>query len=77
MKLFFDKSPWSPLTESVYRGVNLGLYFGKRSGSFIKYRGDRAKIVWSGRGDGKRLLSRWADLQRQTFLMTTGLLADK
>lgn len=75
-ELFFDKSPWSPLTESVYRGVNLGLYFGKRSGSFIKYRGDRAKIVWSGRGDGKRLLSRWADLQRQTFLMTTGWLAD-
>lgn len=76
-ELFFEKSPWSPLTESVYRGVNLGLYFGRRSGSFLKFRGDRAKIVWSGRGDGKRLLSRWADLQRQTFLMTTGWLADK
>ena len=76
-ELFFDRSPWSPLTESVYRGVNLGLYFGRRSGSFIKHRGDRAKIVWSGRGDAKRLLSRWADLQRQTFLMTTGWLADR
>ncbi|MFO0598123.1 MAG: hypothetical protein U0228_22665 [Myxococcaceae bacterium] len=76
-ELFFHNSPWSPLTESVYRGVNLGLYFGGRSGSFLKHRGDRAKIVWSGRGDAKRLLSRWADLQRQTFLMTTSWLADR
>lgn len=76
-RLFFEQSTWSPLTESVYRGVNLGLYFGGRSGSFVKHRGNRAKIVWSGRGDAKRVLSRWADLQRQTFLMTTGWLADR
>ncbi len=74
---FFETSPWSPLTESIYRGVNLGLYFGKRSGSFVKFRGDRAKIVWSGRADAKRVLSRWADLQRQTFVMTTSWLADR
>lgn len=76
-KLFFEQSNWSPLTESIYRSVNLGLYFGGRSSSFIKHRGNRAKIVWSGRGDAKRLLSRWADLQRQTFLMTTSYLADR
>lgn len=76
-ELFFDQSSWSPLTESVYRGVNFGLYFGGRSGSFVKHRGNRAKIVWSGRGDAKRVLSRWADLQRHTFLMTTGWLADR
>ena len=76
-QVFFEHSRWSPLTESVYRGVNLGLYFGGRSGLFLKHRGNRAKIVWSGRPDAKRLLSRWADLQRQTFLMTTGWLADR
>ena len=76
-ELFFEKSPWSPVTENIYRGVNLGLYFGQRSTSFIRYRGDRAKIIWSGRGDGKRLLSRFADLQRQTFLVTTAMLADR
>ncbi len=76
-KLFFDQSSWSALTESVYRGVNLGLYFGGRSGSFVKHRGNRAKIVWSGRGDAKRVLSRWKDLQRHTFLLTTGWLADR
>lgn len=76
-KLFFEQSGWSPLTESVYRGVNLGLYFGGRSGSFMKHRGNRAKIVWSGRGDAKRVLARWKDLQRQTFLLTTGWLADR
>lgn len=76
-KLFFDQSSWSKLTESVYRGVNLGLYFGGRSGAFVKHRGSRAKIVWSGRGDAKRVLSRWADLQRHTFLLTTGWLADR
>lgn len=74
---FFGASTWSPLTESIYRGVNLGLYFGLRGTSFVRYRGDRAKIIWSGRGDAKRLLARWTDLQRQTFVMTTSLLADR
>ncbi|MDP2275501.1 MAG: hypothetical protein Q8K32_32435 [Archangium sp.] len=76
-EVFFEQSSWSPLTESVYRGVNLGLYFGGRSGSFVKHRGNRAKIIWTGRPDAKRMLSRWADLQRQTYLMTTGWLADR
>lgn len=75
-KLFFDHSPWSPLTESIYRGINLGLYFGGRSATFVKHRGRRERILGSGRGDAKRLLSRWTDLQRETFLMTTGWLAD-
>lgn len=75
--VFFEQSEWSPLTESIYRGVNLGLYFGGRSAAFLRHRGNRAKIIWSGRGDAKRLLSRYADLQRQTFLMTTGWLADR
>lgn len=76
-ELFFEKSPWSPLTESIYRGLNLGLYFSQRSTSFIRYRGDRAKIIWSGKGDTKRSLARFADLQRQTFLISTALLADQ
>lgn len=75
--LFFARSPWSPLTESIYRGVNLGLYFSGRSAAFLRHRGSRAKIIWSGRGDAKRRLARYADLQRQTFLMTTGWLADR
>ncbi len=76
-KLFFEQSGWSPLTEEIYRDVNLGLYFGSRARSFLEFHGDRAKIVWSGRADGKRRLARWTDLQRQTFLMTTGWLADR
>lgn len=76
-ELFFSKTPWSPLTENIYRGVNFGLYFGGRSSAFVRYRGDRAKIVWSGRGDAKRQLARWADLQRQTFVLTTSWLADR
>jgi hypothetical protein len=74
---FFSSSNWSPLTESVYRTVNLGLYFAGRSASFIEHRGDRAKIIWSGRPDAKRFLSRWFDLQRQTFVFVTNTLADR
>lgn len=74
---FFGGSSWSPLTESIYRGVNVGLYYGLRSASFVQHRGDRAKIIWSGRRDAKRLLARWADLQRQTFILATSWLADR
>jgi hypothetical protein len=74
---FFEQSPWSPLTEHIYRGLNLGLYLGRRSATFIRHRGDRAKIIWSGRGDAKRSLSRVVDLQRFTFLLSTGWLADR
>jgi hypothetical protein len=73
---FFSGSSWSPLTESIYRGLNFGLYFSYRSTSFVKYRGDRAKIIWSGRPDAKRFLSRVSDLQRQTFIFVTSKLAD-
>jgi len=75
--LFFEQSGWSKLTESIYRDLNFSLYLGNRARSFLKYRGDRAKMIWSGRPDGKRRLARWMDLQRQTFLMTTGWLADR
>ncbi len=74
---FFDTSSWSALSERIYRSVNLGLYVGYRSQAFVKFRGDRARIIWSGRPDGKRLLSRVRDLQRATYLMTTGWLADQ
>ncbi len=76
-KRFFSSSPWSALTTNIYRSVNLGLYAGYRSQAFIKHRGDRAKIIWSGRPDAKRLLSRVNDLQRATFITSTSWLADQ
>lgn len=76
-KLFFERSGWSALTESIYRDLNLGLYFGERARSFLENRGDRAKILKTGRRDGKHRLARWVDLQKETFLMTTGWLADR
>jgi hypothetical protein len=70
-ELFFSRSAWSPLTESIYRGVNLGLYFVRRTSSYVS---TGSKIIWS--GDAKRTLASVADLQRQTFVVTTSWLAD-
>lgn len=77
-ELFFQQSGWSPLTEGIYRDLNFGLYYTSRARSFLKYRGNRSKMLKDGsRPDGKRRLAKYADLQRQTFLMTTGWLADR
>jgi len=76
-KLFFARSKWTRLTERLYRNVNLGLYLGKRLASFVKLR-DRTKMMHSpDRSDGKRRLGRWVDLQRRTFVMATGWLAER
>jgi hypothetical protein len=74
---FFEGTAWTPLTESIYRGVNMSLFVGLRSTDFVRHGFDRAKMIWSGRSDARRLLSRWTDLQRRTFLVATGLLADR
>lgn len=77
-ELFFQQSGWSPLTEAIYRDINFGMYFTTRASSFVKYRGNRSKMLKDGaRPDGKRRLARWADLQKQTFLIATGWLADR
>lgn len=77
-ELFFDHTRWSPLTESIYRDVNLGIYLSSRLGTLVQQRGNRMKMMLnSGRGDGKHRLSRWVDLQKSTFLMATGWLADR
>jgi hypothetical protein len=77
-ELFFQQSGWSPFTESLYRDLNLGLYLATRVSSFVKHRGNRSKMLRDGaRPDGKRRLARFADLQKQTFLLATGWLADR
>ena len=51
---------------------------GKRLASFIQLRGDRAKMMHApSRGDGKRRLARWVDLQRRTFVLATDWLAER
>lgn len=74
---FFDQTQWSEVTEQLYRGVNLGLYFAQRASDFVKSGGDRGKLVARARRFGKRALSSVADLQRQTFFLATHLLAEK
>jgi len=74
---FFDQTQWNEVTERLYRGVNLGLYFAQRATDFVKARGDRGKLVSKARRFGKRALAGVADLQRQTFFFTTHLLAEQ
>ena len=74
---FFDQTQWTAVTEQLYRGVNLGLYFAQRASDFVKSGGDRGKLVARARRFGKRALSSVADLQRQTFFLSTHLLAEK
>lgn len=75
--VFFDQTQWSAITEQLYRGVNLGIYFAQRASDFVTTRGDRGKLVAKARRFGKRALSSVADLQRQTFFLTTHRLAEK
>ncbi len=77
-RLFFQRSRWTRLTERLYRNVNLGLYLGGRLASFLRLRGDRAKMMHEPfRANGKRRLARWFNLQRRTFVLATDLLADR
>ncbi len=77
-RLFFEQTGWTRLTEALYRDVNLGLYLSSRMASLIRHRGSRSDMMKEGGGsDGKKRLAKWADLQRSTFLMTTGMLADR
>lgn len=76
-ELFFSMSDWSPVTESIYRGLNFGLYFAGRGGHYLRTRGDRGKMLSVGAGDAKRKLASVRDLQRGTLLWTSGWLADR
>lgn len=77
-QLFFERSFWSRPTEALYRDLNLGLYLSSRALTLLQQRGSRAKMMQHpGRSDGKHRFSRWIDLQKSTFLMATGLLADR
>ncbi len=76
-KVFFNKGGWTPAAERLYRGVNLGVYFARRSADFVRERGKRAGMEASMPHDGKRTLARIADLQRTTFLTCTDLLASR
>mgnify|MGYP003408922933 CR=1 FL=1 len=74
--VFFDETDWSQVTEQLYRGLNLGIYFAQRATDFVKAKGDRGKLVSKARRFGKRALSSVSDLQRQTFFLSTHLLAE-
>jgi hypothetical protein len=76
-RVFFSRGEWSPASERLYRGVNLGVYLAKRSVEFVKVRGLRDQLEASQPHDGKRTLARFADLQRTTFLTCTDLLASR
>lgn len=76
-ELFFSMSDWSPVTESIYRGLNFGLYFAGRGSHYLRTRGDRGKMLAVGAGDAKRKLASVRDLQRGTLLWTSGWLADR
>lgn len=73
--VFFEQTDWSELTEQLYRGLNLGIYFAQRATDFVKAKGDRGKLVSKARRFGKRALSGVSDLQRHTFFLATHLLA--
>jgi hypothetical protein len=75
--VFFDETQWSAVTEQLYRGVNLGIYFAQRASDFVAAKGDRGKLVSKARRFGKRALSSMADLQRQTFFLATHRLAER
>lgn len=75
--VFFEETNWNELTERLYRGLNLGIYFAQRASDFVKAKGDRGKLVSHARRFGKRALSGVSDLQRQTFFLATHLLAER
>ncbi|MCU0696070.1 MAG: hypothetical protein MUC96_06050 [Myxococcaceae bacterium] len=76
-EVFFDQTQWTAITERLYRGVNLGIYFAQRASDFVQASGDRGKLVARARRFGKRSLASVADLQRQTFFLATHLLAER
>ena len=76
--MFFEQTGWSKLTETLYRNLNLGHYLGSRALTLVRHRGNRNKMMANpGRSDGKHRLARFADLQKSTFLMASGWLADR
>lgn len=75
--IFFEQTNWTELTETLYRGLNFGIYFAQRASDFVQAKGDRGKLVSRARRFGKRALSGVSDLQRQTFFLATHLLAER
>jgi hypothetical protein len=76
-RVFFEHSGWNERQEAVYRGVNLGLYFANRLLHFVRFQGDRSKLLRSAARSDKRALAKVRDLHRETFLVCVGLLADR
>ncbi len=72
---FFADTGWSAASERLYRGVNLGLYLGRRTVDFARARGNRERLMGSAVHNSKRSLARWVDLQRDVYLTCTDLLA--
>ncbi|MDP2276447.1 MAG: hypothetical protein Q8N23_04340 [Archangium sp.] len=76
--MFFERTGWSKLTETLYRDLNLGYYLSTRAITLVEQRGSRTRMMMNpGRSDGKHRLARFADLQKSTFLMASGWLADR
>jgi hypothetical protein len=77
-ELFFNRTHWSRVTEALYRNANLAMYLSSRALTLLQQHGSRVKMLLNpGRSDGKHRFSRWVDLQKSTFLMTTDWLASR
>jgi hypothetical protein len=54
------------------------MYLSSRALTLLQQHGSRVKMLLNpGRSDGKHRFSRWVDLQKSTFLMTTDWLASR
>jgi hypothetical protein len=75
-RYFFEETGWSALSEQLYRGANLGLYFGRRTVELARAKGRRDRMGMAPH-DSKRRLARWVDLQKDVYLTCTELLASR
>jgi hypothetical protein len=73
--IFFERSGWTERQESAYRGVNLSLFYASRLLHFVRFQGDRGKLLRSATRGDKRALARLRDLHLQTFRTCTELLS--
>ena len=75
--IFFERSGWTERQESAYRGVNLSLYYASRLLHFVRFQGDRGKLLRSATRGDKRALARLRDLHLQTFRTCMELLSTR